>query len=237
MTYIPTVVGSGGGGASTPGSLLLYHQFDGPSGSIDGVKPAVCFDSQTVFDTDGVSGVIQNGNGYAVDQSSGGRSIVIDPSNRWPSKTSKNRNYVVWGRFSAAPSSTNDYLPTVRINYVDPNNFWDCRLGHGSGFVYVQSYEWISGGVGENRLGANLSVGGAFRWQMHIVDQGDQVLTSVAIQIESTEASDLSISQPQSIQLHKSSRPNQDVAKLEIRWTGSREKQQIRGLTIFDSTD
>lgn len=220
-----------------PNQLLLWHLFDGDSGdTLHGTKPDFCYDRTTTFDCSTGTRPGLNGSGYLVEQSTGARAVGIDPGTNWPSKTGKERNYMLWGRTTADPTA-GDQQPTFRINQVDPNNFWSTRVDGGTANrAKLAMYEWISGGVGEGvRTATNgFTTSGAYGWQMHIRDMGDTVLAHFTCHDESAEASDLTIVQSDSIQLYKASRPNQDETNFSINWEGVREIVQIRGLAVWD---
>lgn len=235
-----TAFGPGGKvtGALIPSlSLLLYHQFDGVNGaSISGVKPEICYDDTTNFIGSGSPLPTLNGSGYLVGEANNNQ-VIIDPDTRWPSRVGKIRIYEFWGRYAAAPASTSDYMPQARINYVDDSNFWVARGGHGSNSIYNMQYEWLAAAVGEIRSSGTLTgLSGAFSWLMRIEDQGDQVLTHLRTQRESTVASDLTIVEPGSVQLHKVSRPNQSEARFSFRWesVANYANCQLRGLMVYD---
>lgn len=215
--------------------LLLFHQFDGAvSTPVSSLTPDFDYGGVGAFSESGSNNVYLDGTGHLV--SNGGYLAWFNPQGGWPSRAGKTRCYRVWGKV-ISPLTTS-YFPTLQINYVDGSNFWSCRSMFSSN-VYTQMYEWIAGGVGEGvrQSTAVFSASGEYYFDMVVRDFGDTVSMTLTCVDESSKPSDLTVTQPQTIQLYKAARPNQATDQFTLgKWEvpSGWLNNLIRGIMVWD---
>lgn len=217
--------------SATGGKLLLWHKFDGPATvAVGPITPMLCYDKYTIIAANTME---LDGNGYLVENATDGRSFTIDPAGRWPVKGTQTRHYLLEGRWTTSPTS-GDYSPTLRINYVDPNNFWSCRaIGQNSNLRKTEIYEWNASAVGTNNSSLTDTFTGASRFTMHIQDRGDQILLSMLIWEES-ETGQIDEGQLATISVYEASRPFKTEDTMFFSNEGTRETCQLRSIAIWD---
>ena len=210
-------------------TLLLQHQFDGTAGSIHNEKPNICYDSTTKFDAVNLT---RDGSGYCI--TTGSNVLFVDPASRWPSRTGKIRNYLLYGR---STPSTGDYMPTLWINYIDFSNFWSNRVKAGSATnISLEAYEWIATGIGVSDFSATtyFTASGEFYYAFLVKDYGDMVSCSVEFTDVSSILSTARVIQPTPIKLYKAARPNQNIAQFGLRWEGTPANHKLRRIIVWD---
>ena len=222
-------------GALDHNGLLLFHQFDGAASTpISSLTPDFDYGGVGAFSESGSNNIYLDGTGHVV--SNGGYLAFFDPQGGWPSRAGKTRCYRVWGKV-LNPVATS-YFPTIQINYVDGNNFWSSRSMY-NGNVYAQMYEWIAGGVGEGvrQSTSVFAASGEYYFDMVVRDFGDTVSMTLTCVDESGKTSDLTVSEPSTIQLYKATRPNQETAKFVLgKWEvpSGWLNNYIRGIMVWD---